>query len=41
MQTNSDSNPPADVRGVLLDIFQALYNVWHEGVLFKLKSYER
>ena len=39
MQTNFDSNPPVDVRGVLLDISKVFDKVWHKGLLFKLKSY--
>ena len=39
IQTNFDGNPPADVRGVLLDISIAFDKVWHKGLLFKLKSY--
>ena len=39
MQTNFDSNPPANVRGVFLDISKAFDNVWHKGRLYKLKLY--
>ena len=38
IQTNFDSNPPVDVRGVFLDISKAFDKVWHKGLLFKLKS---
>ena len=33
------SNPPVDVGGVFLDIAKAFNEVWHKGLLFKLKSY--
>ena len=39
IHTNFDSNPPLDMRGVFLDISKAFDKVWHEGYLFKLKSY--
>ena len=39
IQTNLDSNPPADVRGVFLDISKGFDKIWHKGLLFKLKSY--
>ena len=34
-----DANPPLDTRGVFLDISKAFDKVWHEGLIFKLKSY--
>ena len=37
-QTNFDSNPPVDVREVLLDISKTFDKVWHKGLLFKLTS---
>ena len=33
-----DANPSLEVRGVFLDISKAFDKVWHEGVLFKLRS---
>ena len=39
MQTNFDSNPPVDARGVFLDISKAFNKVWHKGLVFKLKPY--
>ena len=33
-----DCNPPLEVRYVFLDISLAFDKVWHEGLLYKLKS---
>ena len=33
-----DCNPPEDVRGVFLDISKAFDKVWHEGLIFELKT---
>ena len=34
-----DCNSPDDVRGVVLDISKFFKKVWHEGIIFKLKTY--
>ena len=34
-----DANPPLDTRGVFLDMSKAFDKVWHEGLIYKLKSY--
>ena len=34
-----DANPSLDTRAVFLDISKAFDRVWHEGLIFKLKSY--
>ena len=39
IQTAFDENSTIDVRGVFLDISRAFYKVWHDGLIFKLKSY--
>ena len=33
-----DANPSLEIRGVFLDISKAFDKVWHNGVLFKLRS---
>ena len=33
-----DCAPTIDVRGVFLDISKAFDKVWHEGILFELKT---
>ena len=33
-----DCNPSLEVRSVFLDISKAFDKVWHEGMLYKLKS---
>ena len=39
IQTAFGENPTVDVRGVFLDISKAFDKVWHDGFLYKLKSY--
>ena len=34
-----DCNPPADTRGIFLDISKAFDKVWHERLIFKVKTY--
>ena len=38
IQTVFDENPTVDVRGVFLDISKPFDKVWHDGIVFKLKS---
>ena len=33
-----DANPSLEVRAVFLDFFKASDGVWHDGLLYKLKS---
>ena len=33
-----DCNLPLEVRSVFLDVSKAFHKVWHEGLLYKLKS---
>ena len=35
-----DANPSLEVRVVFLDLSKAFENVWHEGLLYKLKRME-
>ena len=39
IQSAFDDNPTVDVRGIFLDISEAFDKVWHDGLLFKLKTY--
>ena len=39
IQSSFDRNPPVDTRAIFLDISEAFDKVWHQGLLFKLKSY--
>ena len=34
-----DCHPPTDMRGTFLDISKAFDKVWHEVLIFKLKTY--
>ena len=35
-----NKNPNVDVRGVFLDISKTFDKVWHDWIIFKLKSYD-
>ena len=39
IQTAFDENPTVDKRRVFLDILKAFDKIWHDGLIFKLKSY--
>ena len=40
IQSSFDCNPPVDTRVLSFDISKAFDKVWHQGLLFKLKSYD-
>ena len=35
--TSFDCNPPLDVKAVFLDISKAFAEVWHDGLIYKIK----
>ena len=39
IQSSFDCNPLVDTRAIFLDISKTFDKVWHQGLLFKLKSY--
>ena len=39
IQSTFDDNPTIDVTGIFLDIYKVFGKVWHDGLLFKLKTY--
>ena len=39
IQSSFDCNPLVDTRAIFSDISKAFDKVWHQGLLFRLKSY--
>ena len=39
IQSSFDCNPLVDTGAIFLDVSKAFDKVWHQGLLFKLKSY--
>ena len=40
IQSSFDYKPPTDLRAIFLGTSKAFHKVWHQGLLFKLISYE-
>ena len=39
IHNNLDANPSIDTRGVFLDMSKVFEKVWHDGLVFKFRSY--
>ena len=39
IQSSFDYKSPTDVKAIFLDMSKTFDKVWHQGLLFKLKSY--
>ena len=39
IQASFDYEPPTDIRAIFLEISKVFDKVWHQGLLFKWKSY--
>ena len=35
-----DCNSPSDIRGTFIDVLKAFDQVWYEGFIWKLKTYD-